>query len=190
MRTISKTTREAIDDLCSLLYSLQIPMKIFITWSGTQSQSVATALKDWLPYIFPGMELFVSSDSIRKGKRWRAEISKELDSSNFGIACLTSHNLQAPWLLFEAGALSKSVKEASLYTLLLGGLRPADVDGPLSDFQHTTFDREDFFKLVKSINEVNTPKLEESRLKVTFDKFWQDLDDKVSSAIATVSKPP
>ncbi len=165
-------------------------MKIFITWSGAQSHNVATALKDWLPYIFPGMELFVSSESIRKGKRWRAEISKELDTSNFGIACLTPDNLTAPWLLFESGALSKSVKEASLYTLLLARLRPADVDGPLSDFQHTTFEKEDFFKLVKSINEVNTPKVEEPRLRVMFDKFWGDLDDKVSSAIATVAKPP
>jgi len=147
------------------------------------------ALRDWLPYIFPGIELFVSSEDIRKGKRWRAAISKELDSSNFGIACLTSDNLEAPWLLFESGALSKSVKEASLYTLLLGGLRPSDVEGPLSDFQHTTFEKEDFFKLVKSINEINTPKVEEIRVRVTYDKFWDDLNNTISSAIATVSKP-
>src|SRR5258707_22079 len=117
-------------------------MKIFISWSGKQSLSVATALRDWLPYIFNGAELFVSSEDIRKGKRWLLEVAKELDSSNFGIVCLTRENLEAPWVIFEAGALSKSFKEASVSTLLVGGLGIADIKGPLSHFQHTIFEKE------------------------------------------------
>jgi hypothetical protein len=165
-------------------------MKIFISWSGKPSLSVATALRDWLPYIFNGIELFVSSEDIRKGKRWPLEVSKELDASNFGIVCLTPDNLEAPWLLFESGALSKSVKEASVYTLLVGGLRIGDIEGPLSHFQHTLFEKEDFFKLVKSINEAQGPiKQDETRLRKIFDKFWDDLEMNVSTATKIDSKP-
>jgi hypothetical protein len=165
-------------------------MKIFISWSGKPSLNVATALRDWLPYIFNGIELFVSSEDIRKGKRWPLEVSKELDASNFGIVCLTPDNLEAPWLLFESGALSKSVKEASVYTLLVGGLRIGDIEGPLSHFQHTMFEKEDFFKLVKSINEALGPnKQDETRLGKIFDKFWDDLELNVSVAIKIDVKP-
>ena len=106
-------------------------MKVFISWSGTYSLGVAVALQKWLPYIFTDIQTFVSSEDVRKGKRWLAEITKELSNTNFGIVCLTRDNLEAPWVLFEAGALSK-LKAAHVCTLLLDNLRPGDVEGPLA----------------------------------------------------------
>lgn len=165
-------------------------MKIFISWSGKHSLQVATTLRDWLPYIFNGIELFVSSEDIRKGKRWPLEVSKELDASNFGIVCLTPDNLDAPWLLFESGALSKSVKEASVFTLLVGGLRITDIEGPLSHFQHTIFEKEDFFKLIQAINEnQGQNKQDEARLRKIFDKFWDELETSIAKSVKTDSKP-
>ena len=151
-------------------------MKIFVSWSGTQSHEAATALKNWLPYIFTDAQVFVSSEDIRKGKRWLSEISKELSTTNFGIVCLTQDNLESPWILFEAGALSK-LKSAQVCTLLFGNLRNADVEGPLSNFQSTIFNRGDFLKLIQSINsKLGKSRLEEQRLKAMFEKWWPDLD--------------
>lgn len=165
-------------------------MKIFISWSGKQSLGAATALRDWLPYIFNSIDPFVSSEDIRRGKRWPAEVSKELDESNFGIVCLTPDNLGAPWLLFEAGALSKSVKKASVFTLLLGGLRIGDVEGPLSHFQHTLFEKEDFFKLVRSINEAQgQAKQDVGRLRKVYDKWWDELEA-VIGPLSTINGKP
>jgi len=157
-------------------------MKIFISWSGPHSLGVALALRKALPNLFDKIELFVSSEDIRKGKRWRAEVSKELEASNFGIACLTPDNLEADWLHFEAGALTKSVKESSLYTFLVG-LRPGDVSGPLSEFQHTTLDKEEVFKLIASINEAyGESKQAAERLRTLFDKFWwKDLEEAITN---------
>src|SRR5438105_1748421 len=110
-------------------------MKTFITWSGDFSHHVALALKGWLPILFERIDVFVSSESIRKGKRWPVEVSKQLEQSNFGIACLTPDNLTAPWLLFETGALSK-LNQSSVAILLLGSVRGADLlESPLSHFQ-------------------------------------------------------
>lgn len=165
-------------------------MRIFISWSGESSRRAAVVLRDWLPDIFQGIEAFVSSEDIRKGKRWAAEIAAQLDSCNFGIVCLTPENTAAPWVLFEAGALSKSIKEASLYTLLLGTLRWGDVDGPLSHFQHTTFEKADFYKLVSSINESHGPnKQEEARLIRKFEKYWGDIEVAMGAAVETPIEP-
>ena len=165
-------------------------MKIFISWSGQHSLAVAMALRDALPILFNGIGLFVSSEDIRKGKRWLLEVSKELEESNFGIACLTNDNLEAPWLHFETGALSKFLKDASLYTLLVGGLRSGDVQGPLSQFQHTVFEKEDVFKLVKSINSVHgDAKQDEKRLRTIFDKFWwNDLEKTINGLTPHATK--
>jgi hypothetical protein len=158
-------------------------MKIFISWSGAFSHGVAIALQDWLPLIFNPIEVFVSSESIRKGKQWRQAIAKELQASNFGIACLTRDNLGAEWLQFETGALSK-LSESSVSTLLLGGLKPADIgENPLSLFQHTIFDKKDFFMLVKAINEAHDkPNRTESSLTKLFETFWDELDKRVIAA--------
>jgi hypothetical protein len=165
-------------------------MKIFISWSGKHSLQVATNLREWLPYIFNGIELFVSSEDIRKGKRWPLEVSKELDACNFGIVCLTPDNLDAPWLLFESGALSKSVKEASVFTLLVGGLRISDIEGPLSHFQHTLFEKEDFFKLISAINDKQEiHKQDAVRLRKIFEKFWDELEASVAKLINAETKP-
>jgi len=158
-------------------------MKIFLSWSGDPSHKVAVALREWLPCIVQKIEPFVSSEDLRKGKRWLLEMTAELEKAGFGLLCLTRQNLESPWILFEAGALSKSVKESFACTLLLDGLRPTDVVGPLSHFQHTTFERTDFRKLLGTVNEaLGEKKMSELLLERLFEKFWADLAADVAAA--------
>ena len=82
-------------------------MKVFISWSGVDSHSAAVALRDWLPSVIQLLEPYVSSEDIDKGARWSTDIAAELAGSDWGILCVTKENVQAPWLNFEAGALSK-----------------------------------------------------------------------------------
>jgi hypothetical protein len=54
----------------------------------------------------------MSAEEIGKGERWSINLAKELESSNFGLVCLTPENVNAPWLHFEAGAILKSQTRA------------------------------------------------------------------------------
>jgi|CZKI01.1.fsa_nt_gi hypothetical protein len=159
-------------------------MNVFLSWSGETSRKAAIALRDWLPCVFNEVKPFVSSEDIRKGNRWLLEVSRELSVSNFGIICLTKDNLSAPWILFEAGALSKALAEANVCTLLLGSLRSIDVKGPLAGFQATLFEKEDFRKLVSSLNaSAGDKKLVDGTLTKIFEKWWPDLETAVSSIL-------
>jgi len=153
-------------------------MLVFLSWSGPQSKSVAETLAAWIGQVIQAAEPWVSLD-IDKGARWSPEISQKLEASKVGIICLTKENLDAQWILFEAGALSKT-KEAHVCTFLLG-LDPSDVQQPLGQFQHTSFEKSDIRRLVGTINRLvqsgGEKSLQEKVLDEIFETYWPRLNE-------------
>ncbi|HUM51155.1 MAG TPA: toll/interleukin-1 receptor domain-containing protein [Chitinophagales bacterium] len=155
-------------------------MNVFISWSGKLSHQIALVLKEHLPQIINVLEPFVSSEDIKKGDNWNSTISKKLNASDFGILCLTKENLESPWLLFEAGALSKNIDKARVCSVLFDNLKQSEVKTPLSLFQTTKFEKEDFKKLFNSINDaLGEKKLNDNILEKSFQKWWPDLKEHI-----------
>ena len=164
-------------------------MKVLISWSGQPSCDVALALKRWLPCVIQQVEPYVSSEDIRKGNRWGVDIARELETTDHGIVCLTRSNLDAPWIHFETGALSKSIDTSAVWTLLVGDISPSDIVGPLAQFQHTAVEQEDFWRLLLAINQsLGSSQLNESTLRQVYDKFWPDLKTSITTATCNVSE--
>ncbi len=111
--------------------------RVFLSWSGEASHAVALALYEWLPVILQSVKPFMSSEDLRKGGRWNKDLAQELEQTNFGIACLTPDNLEAPWILFESGALSKFVAESNVMPFLVR-VKPSDLPKPLTQFNAVT----------------------------------------------------
>ncbi|MCZ4303695.1 TIR domain-containing protein [Zoogloeaceae bacterium G21618-S1] len=148
-----------------------------MSWSGARSKAVAQAFNSWLPEVIQSLRPW-HSDDLEKGRRWDDGIAAQLNAANVGIICLTSDNLDSPWIHFEAGALSKLKSDALVCTFLLD-VTPSDVRPPLGNFQHTEFKREDVLKLLRNINECSSAGgngLPEERLKTAFDRCWPDLE--------------
>src|SRR5262245_16863671 len=95
-------------------------MKVFISWSGQQSRNIADAFRQWLPTVLQAVKPYFSPDDISKGARWDGEISGELAASQIGLLIITLENREAPWLIFEAGALSKNLTKSKVVPLLFG----------------------------------------------------------------------
>src|SRR6185295_17387373 len=94
---------------CQKLDLSVLTMKVFLSWSGTPSKTVAIAFRDLLKRVIQSSEPWVSDRDIQAGRRWRGDLAEELRETNFGIICVTKDNQSAPWILFESGALAKMV---------------------------------------------------------------------------------
>ena len=155
-------------------------MKVFLSWSGNKSHKVALVLRDWFPSVIQSLNPYVSSEDIDKGTRWSTDIAKELEDSTFGILCVTRDNLTAPWLTFEAGALSKTM-EKSFVSPFLFDIKRSEVDGPILQFQSTIFNKEDVFKLVKTLNKASgEDQLNDEMLNKAFKVWWPTLEEELN----------
>jgi hypothetical protein len=164
-------------------------MKVFITWSGETSKAVALALRDFIPKVVQSVEAFMSESDIQKGTRWATEISQRLDAADMGIICLTPGNLSEPWLLFEAGALSKKAKDSpGRVCTYLYGLKNSEVLQPLEMFQHTQASKEDTLRLMLEIRTASASNLTDDALKEIYDALWPGLETKFTSAPPTTKQ--
>jgi len=159
-------------------------MLVFIGWQGDRSRAIAQALRDWLRKVIQATDPWISTD-LKKGSRWSPEIAERLKQAKAGIFCLTSDNLDSKWMHFEAGAISNIAGPARVCTFLMDVKGP-DVEGPLTQFQHTTNTKEELFQLAQNINsyvlEANEKPLEQEVLRSTFDSFWDELQNRLKEA--------
>ena len=155
-------------------------MKVFISWSGKRSKALANALRDWLPMVLQYVEPWVSDKDISAGDRWAQAIAGELEASNFGIICITPENLHSEWILFESGALSKSMLDAKVIPLLFG-LELSDLSGPLSQFQAQKMEEAGVMEIVKSINSISDTKTSEQIVEQLVPALWPRLEDAVEN---------
>jgi len=159
-------------------------LKVFISWSGDISKKVSQALCEWLPMIFEKITFWMSSRDIKAGKRWAIDLAHNLDKTDFGILCLTTRNISAPWVLFEAGALSKSVESGRVIPYLIG-MSPNELPEPLSQFQSVAASKEGTYDLVKAIAEADPLSVRQDRtLDSLFCYLWPLLEKKLNEIIS------
>lgn len=152
-------------------------MRVFIGWSGSRSRLVAGGLKSLLEYTFEGIDVFVS-DYIEPGDTWGPRLQSELEQSQFGILCLTAENFDAPWLLFEAGAMAKKFESSSsrVVPYLIDTLPEAARRSPLAQFQQVRADREGTLSIVKLINALRASPQGSDRLSRIFNGGWSEFE--------------
>lgn len=163
-------------------------MKVFLSWSGDASHKVALILREWLPSVIQSIEPYVSSEDIDKGARWSTDIASELADSSYGILCVTKDNLHAPWLTFEAGALSKTM-DKSFVSPFLFNIKRSEVNGPILQFQSTIFQKDDIKKLLASLNKASTEgQLSDEKLDKALDVWYPELEKNLNGLLEKLPK--
>lgn len=151
-------------------------MRIFISWSGIKSKATAEILREWLPNVIQSLDPWISSQDIGKGARWSLDIVENLEQASVGIICLTKGNVNSPWILFEAGALSKTL-DKSLVCPYLIDFDESELDGPLIQFQSTRANKVETKKLLETLNtELGKKKVGEKVLASAFENWWPKLE--------------
>ncbi|HEX8774895.1 MAG TPA: hypothetical protein VF735_15080 [Pyrinomonadaceae bacterium] len=156
-------------------------MKVFISWSGDKSKIIAEALSGFLPLIIQAVEPWMSAHNIYKGARWGTELTNVLNQCNFGILCLTPDNLAAPWIFFEAGALSKLIDKSHVVPYLLD-VDFEDIKGPLEQFNGAKAEKNETRKLLTAIRiAAGDTAPSEAQIDTLFEKFWPEFEHQVKS---------
>jgi TIR domain len=154
-------------------------MRIFISWSGSRSLAVAKLLREFVPQIIQMAEVVTSTDDIPSGSRWFTAIHESITSADLAVLCVTRENLNSPWFLFEAGALSTSHEPARIVPYLFD-ISPVDISGPLAAFQAVKADRDGTMRLLQAANGTLSTPLAETTLLKAFQAFWPDLERQLS----------
>ena len=158
-------------------------MEVFLSWSGERSRYLAKSFNEWLPSVLQYVNPYMSEQDIGLGTRWSTDIENNLRSNNFGIVFVTPENIDAPWINFEAGALSKNL-QSRLVPIIYNSDVTLLSSGPLKQFQSVKkFDKASIYDLIKNINSVadDDYKLSQERLESSFEKWWPDLDNTLKS---------
>lgn len=155
-------------------------MKVFISWSGDRSHALAKALSEWIPLVLYFVKPWYSQSDIAAGQRWGDLIGKNLEDTNLGILCVTQENADAPWLLFEAGALSKSTQVSRIIPLLLD-MEAKDILYPLAQFQCSKVGRAGLLEVVHSLNQAAPNSVPSEQVKQLFDALWPQFEKQVAS---------
>ena len=158
-------------------------MKIFVSWSGNRSKAVAEILCDWLKCVIQATKPWISTRDIDRGALWFTEINDQLKDTSVGIVCLTHENVNRPWILFEAGALAKGLSSNRVCTFLID-LKPADLEDPLAQFNHTLPERDSIWALVKTLNGcMAASALDERILDQIFNTYWGQFEQKFKAVL-------
>jgi len=153
-------------------------LNIFVSWSGERSKLFAESLCYWIPRVHNHLKPWMSKQ-IPKGSRWRTVVGERLEETEVGLLCVTPENTSSPWLMFEAGALSKRL-ESSRVCPVLYELKADDLVSPLDQFQAVEADREDITRLLLSLNSLLgenalSQELVEEAVKSNWGKFQRKL---------------
>ena len=156
-------------------------MQVFVSWSGPRSRHIADAIRTWLPKVVQSVKPWMSDEDISAGARWLTEVSTTLNTTNVGIICITPENQHNPWLLFEAGALAKTLEQTCVCPLVFE-MTPGQLTGPLTQFQANALDRDGVGKVLSTINKgLGERRIESQQLEEILDVWWPKLAEKVAA---------
>lgn len=164
-------------------------MRAFFSWSGELSKVVANAFYNWLPSVLQNVKPYLSAEDIDKGEKWMNNISSNLEETAIGIVFVTKENVISPWINYETGALSNSLKASNVCPVLID-LEKGEIDSrnPLFHYQATSVsDKEDILKLLKTIN--NQQKefaISDDALKKVFEWGWPTLERELEEILRNI----
>ena len=156
---------------------------IHTVWSGAPSKQIALLLNEWMPIFLKG-----TVDCWASANEWGPELAKQLDESDGGVICLLTENRSDDWIHFQAGALARSVENGRIYCLCFG-FQPANLPGTLGQFPTFVFEKRDFLRFLKQLDDNSGSPLSEKDIEETFDPVWNAFTAEIHAVIGAVLDP-
>lgn len=151
---------------------------VLLSWSGDESKEIAKCFKNMMSVVFsPVVETYMSEVDSPIGKRGVESLAKILNDCNYGVFFVNKANALAPWIHYEAGAISKESPISRLMVLLLDN-NPMYISGtPLSDFTYSMFNKEGVLKIINAIIDISGYSDKKENFINRFNNEWPNFYD-------------
>lgn len=157
-------------------------MRVFLSWSGHYTRDIAEIFDDWLPCVVQSISCFISSGDIQAGERWQSKINAALMDIDFGIVFVTKENKDAPWIMFESGALAKNLDASRVVPVLCDASEIDFSKSPLLQFQYVQLSKEGVFSLMRSIySSLDGQRIDQKVFEQALQTWWPQLEAKLSN---------
>ncbi|MHC4110901.1 MAG: toll/interleukin-1 receptor domain-containing protein [Planctomycetota bacterium] len=122
---------------------MSVPKKQIFISHISEEKKLALLLKKFIERRFSGqLSVFVSSESITPGDKWRENITSALDQSKLLIILYSPLSKTRPWIHFEAGC--GWIKNIPIIPICHSKLRLEEIGEPISSFQAIEIEDKDF----------------------------------------------
>lgn len=168
-------------------------MKIFISWAKPKSKKIAYFIKEFLEGLFHDqIETWLSDENIKTGARPTVAISQALKECDKGIFCILKENYEAPWIMYEAGAISTHehsiIREEKdncvIWPILFENISTEQLyRNPLYQFQFVEFSRDKMYKFVQEVNNTIVAFKDVTILEKHFGFYWKELNDNIQKVL-------
>jgi len=156
---------------------------VLLSWSGSQSKAAASAFRDWLPKVLPGLRPWISSKDIYKGKMWFDELQEVLADATSCVIFVTSENVHSPWIYYETGAVATKREDVHVCPYLVGIGMGMIQDGPLGHWQATLATKDDTLALILSLNRALATPHDETLLEGNFESAWIEIEKELNKVL-------
>ncbi len=168
---------------------MAIPLEknLFVSFSGDDAEAIAQKLVVFLGRVIQEIKPWISRD-IKHGAMWPVEIRKALLQVRAGIIVLTPRNLESPWCLFEAGALSTGIDAENRPVIPLAfGVEKGAIGFPLGMLQAAASDEAGLLEMCQTLRTEFAPTIKDEDLKWVFEKAYPEFRSQFE---AILSKSP
>ena len=169
-------------------------MNIFFSWSKKKSRDLAIATKTFIEGMFRNdIKIWISSENIDYGSMAMVDINKALKNSEMCIAFIVEENLSSPWIMYETGAIAgrkyfENEHEIAKAVVPIVFEKIADTkfqSHPLNQFQRLSFNKENFKKLIKQLNNSVKAFNNEDILNTQFNLNWSIFNKSVKAILSS-----
>jgi hypothetical protein len=109
---------------------------VYLCWSKGLGRLLAERFHRWIKdqmgdYIDP----FFSPEDIEVGRPWWESLRKEMKDNEHAILFMTREMAHAPWVIFEAGAISRNLAKSRIIPVMVD-IETWDLPAPLQQLQN------------------------------------------------------
>ena len=174
---------------------------IFISFSKRVTQDAAQVIVEIIQSIYPksssNVAVFLSSQEIKAGA-FKGQILEAMKNAKFAISILTPENFNAPWLMYEAGALSLAVERNGghlmPYLFCRHGSKREDA---IVDFQYVEYqinhkdNQEQLVRLLINLNESLSESnwVDELKIRSKIDSLWDSVSQRLDRIAYNLTHP-